>query len=383
MPTSPTIRTIGGAVAALGLTFAVAPAAQAAPQPPVASPEQLDAMQRDLGLTRADAVDLIESEEKAQAVETTLRAALGDDFGGSHFDIEDRELTIQVTDTAAVEKVTATGADAEVVEHGEAELGRVMDTLDDSEAAADEAIAGWRVDPASDSVVVTVARGEAAEAEDFIAEAGVNSDAVTIEESAETPRTYADLVGGTPYYFQNGGSWYVCSVGIPVVGGYVTAGHCGDAGSTTWERPNNSTQIGTVVQSNFPGQDSGFVRVTNPAFTPVAKVDDYSGGTVDITGSAEAAVGASVCRSGQTTGWHCGTIESKNQTVRYPEGTVRGLTRTNVCAEGGDSGGSWVSGTQAQGVTSGGSGNCTWGGTTYFQPLNTILDQWNLTLLTR
>ncbi|ASU84178.1 S1 family peptidase [Nocardiopsis gilva YIM 90087] len=361
----------------------MAPAAHAAPEPPVASPEQLDAMQRDLGLTKAGAVDLIESETEAQAVEKKLRKALGDDFGGALFDIEDQELTVQVTDTKAVKKVKAAGAEAEVVEHGEAELDRVMDALDDSEEAADAAIAGWRVDPASDAVVVTVAKGEAAEAEDFIADAGVDADAVKIEESSENPRTYADLIGGNPYYFQDGGSWYVCSVGIPVVGGYVTAGHCGDAGSSTWERPNNSTQIGTVVQSNFPGQDSGFVRVTNSSFTAVPQINDYSGGTVDVTGSAEASVGASVCRSGQTTGWHCGTIQSKNQTVRYPEGTVRGLTRTNVCAEGGDSGGSWVSGTQAQGVTSGGSGNCTWGGTTYFQPLNPILNQWNLNLLTR
>ncbi|GAA0917182.1 hypothetical protein GCM10009558_102830 [Virgisporangium aurantiacum] len=59
-----------------------------------------------------------------------------------------------------------------------------------------------------------------------------------------------------------------------------------------------------------------------------------------------------------------------------------GLTRTDVCAEGGDSGGSWISGNQAQGVTSGGSGDCTVGGTTFFQPITEILQRNNLTLLT-
>jgi len=66
----------------------------------------------------------------------------------------------------------------------------------------------------------------------------------------------------------------------------------------------------------------------------------------------------------------------------YPEGAVTGLTRTNVCAEGGDSGGPWLSGDQAQGVTSGGSGDCTVGGETFFQPVNEILAINNLTLLT-
>ncbi len=53
-----------------------------------------------------------------------------------------------------------------------------------------------------------------------------------------------------------------------------------------------------------------------------------------------------------------------------------------MCAEPGDSGGSFISGSQAQGVTSGGSGNCTYGGTTYFQPVNEILRVYGLTLVT-
>jgi streptogrisin C len=111
-------------------------------------------------------------------------------------------------------------------------------------------------------------------------------------------------------------------------------------------------------------------------------VNNYAGGEVSVAGSTEAAVGASICRSGSTTGWHCGTISAKNQTVNYAQGSVSGLTRTNVCAEPGDSGGSWLSGNQAQGVTSGGSGNCTSGGTTYFQPVNEILSAYGLTLVT-
>ena len=61
---------------------------------------------------------------------------------------------------------------------------------------------------------------------------------------------------------------------------------------------------------------------------------------------------------------------------------MSGLSRSNACAEPGDSGGSWISGNQAQGVTSGGSGNCSSGGTMWFQPVNEILSVYGLSLTT-
>src|SRR3546814_3519440 len=83
-------------------------------------------------------------------------------------------------------------------------------------------------------------------------------------------------------------------------------------------------------------------------------------GDVTVTGHAEAPIGAAICRSGRTTGWHCGAIQAKNVTVNYSSGeTVLNLTQTTACSEGGDSGRSYISGTgQAQGVLSGGSANC-------------------------
>jgi streptogrisin C len=102
-----------------------------------------------------------------------------------------------------------------------------------------------------------------------------------------------------------------------------------------------------------------------------------------VRGSAEAPIGASICRSGSTTGWHCGTVLGKNETVNYSSGeTVHELTRTSVCAEPGDSGGSYISGDQAQGVTSGGWGDCSGGGETWYQPVNEILAAYGLTLHT-
>jgi len=122
--------------------------------------------------------------------------------------------------------------------------------------------------------------------------------------------------------------------------------------------------LGPRTNSSFPGNDYGMVRYSN---TTIAK-----GGTVgsqDITRAANPTVGQAVCRRGSTTGVHCGTVTGLNATVNYAEGTVTGMIRTNVCAEPGDSGGSLYSTNTAVGLTSGGSGNCSSGGTTFFQPV--------------
>jgi streptogrisin C len=197
---------------------------------------------------------------------------------------------------------------------------------------------------------------------------------VRVVATSENPVPLYDVRGGDAYYM--GGR---CSVGFSVSGGFVTAGHCGTTGTAT--QGYNQVAQGTFRGSSFPGNDYAWVQV-NSNWTPQPWVNNYAGGNVTVAGSTEAAVGASICRSGSTTGWRCGTVQAKNSTVNYPQGTVTGLTRTNACAEPGDSGGSWLSGQQAQGVTSGGSGNCSSGGTTYFQPVNEILSVYGLTLTT-
>ena len=74
-------------------------------------------------------------------------------------------------------------------------------------------------------------------------------------------------------------------------------------------------------------------------------------------------------RSGSTTQVHDGEVTGLNATVNYQEGSVEGLIQTNVCAEPGDSGGALFAGDTALGLTSGGSGDCSSGGETFFQPV--------------
>lgn len=58
--------------------------------------------------------------------------------------------------------------------------------------------------------------------------------------------------------------------------------------------------------------------------------------------------------------------------------TVSGLIRTNICAEPGDSGGPLYAGDKVVGILSGGSGNCTTGGTIYYQPIQEVLNAYGL-----
>lgn len=362
-----TIVLAAGTVAA----FTMPASATVAPAPLEKAATQLEAMQRDLGLTAGQAQDRLHSEAVANTADRTLRGVLADAFGGSRYDAELGKLVVGVTDSNLIDEVRAAGAEAKLVNFSAKQLSGVVDGLNTHQAP--QGVTGWYLDSASNSVVLTAATGSAAKATEFVRSTGVDEQAVRVVESAEAPRLLADVIGGNAYTI--GGSAR-CSVGFSVEGGFVSAGHCGSEGDST------STPSGTFAGSSFPGDDYSYVE-TASGETPQPLVNDYAGGTVGVAGSTEAAEGSSICRSGSTSGWHCGTVEAKNQTVNYAEGSVEGLTRTNACAEPGDSGGSWLAGDQAQGVTSGGSGDCSSGGTTYFQPVNEILDAYGLTLLTQ
>ena len=150
---------------------------------------------------------------------------------------------------------------------------------------------------------------------------------------------------------------------------FLTAGHCGQVADTWYTNSNHRTLIGPTLDFSFPGNDYAIVQYTNTSLS-------HPGGFT----AATAFRGEHVTRTGSTTGTHSGTVTALNATVRYPEGTVSGLIQTNVCAEGGDSGGPLSDGTKALGLTSGGSGNCTTGGTTFFQPVTEALNVYGVSI---
>ena len=311
-----------------------------------------------------------------EAVAADLLEEIPEDFSASYAGLwvsEDAdEIMVATTSAADVDELEAEGATPVLVEHDMAELEAVTAAFDDVGGAD---VYGYHIDVESNRVVVEAA--DAAAAADLIEAAGVDSALVEVDTTSEAPRTYT-VRGGDAYIVNN--AWR-CSVGFAVTRGatkgFVTAGHCGTAGDTL---TSGAAAPGTFQASSFPGNDRAWVSVSS-GDTLQNIVGMYPGSRY-VYDSDVAAVGSSICRSGSTTGWHCGTVEAYNQTVYYAEGTVYGLTRTSVCAEPGDSGGSFISGNSAQGMTSGGSGDCTFGGTTYFQPINPALDAWGLTLYT-
>ncbi|MEV6003826.1 S1 family peptidase [Streptomyces griseomycini] len=352
-----------------------APSADSAP----ASAGLLQAMQRDFGLSRAEAEARLAAERAAAELAPEARRTAGSAYGGAWFDAGSGKLTVAVTpdaDASTVRTLRDSGARVRTVEHSARRLDAAKSRIDRLDAPA--GVSSWSVDPAANAVVVNVVGGERTDNDvrRFVDRARA-AGPVTVRTVPAAARTFAaGTVGGDPYYTGN----VRCSIGFSVHGGFVTAGHCGNAGAGV--RGWDGSHIGTFQGSSFPGNDYAWVNVGSGWWTvPVV----LGWGTVPdrlVRGSAEAPVGASVCRSGSTTRWHCGTVLAKNETVNYSQGAVHQMTKTSVCAEPGDSGGAFISGDQAQGVTSGGWGNCSGGGETWFQPVNEILDRYGLTLHT-
>lgn len=200
------------------------------------------------------------------------------------------------------------------------------------------------------------------------------ADAMTLERLDGRLRTL--LSGGDGIYTAG----WRCSAGVNVQSGstyyFVTAGHCTEGTSTWYTSSAMTTPIGDTTGTSFPGNDFGVVQYSNPAVPHPGTI-----GTVDVTGTATAYVGQSVCRRGATTGVHCGVVTALNATVNYGGGDlVYGLIQTSICAEPGDSGGPLHAGDKVLGILSGGSGNCATGGTTYYQPIQEVLNSYGLSV---
>ncbi|MGV9213768.1 S1 family peptidase [Micromonospora sp. RB23] len=235
----------------------------------------------------------------------------------------------------------------------------------------------WGVDPATGRMTVT--------ADDTVAPA----DLATLRAVADRagallrrePGTLRTLIAAGQGIYGGGSR---CSLGANVRSGstyyVVTAGHCTGTVSTWYADSAQTTVLGTRTATSYPGNDYGLIRYTGRIAHPSA-VYTYPG-LLAINGPGTAYVGQAVCRSGVTTGVRCGTVTALNATVNYATGVVYGLIRTNICAEAGDSGGPlYVASTGTIiGILSGGSGNCTSGGTTYYQPIAEVLAAYGLTL---
>lgn len=364
--------------------------------PTTASPDLLAAVQRDLDLTPDQAQIRIRDEAVAARSLPLVRSIAGEAYGGAWFDPAARKLIVGVTDAGMangglIEAVRSAGADVRPVGYSLTALEGSKTKIDTMAAQRVPAsIVGWYVEPSTNSVVVEVdPRERTAQTEEFLDRIRADGAAVRLNFTARIPRTLADVVGGDRFSLVSGVQWGGCSIGFSAIDAsstaaqFITAGHCIQRGDLVLDLAGR--RFGEVSVATFDGSgDYGLVDVTdlNSKLTPL--INKFDGTTVRVSGSQEAPVGSSVCRSGAATGFRCGEVTAVNQTVNYAGGVVvQGLTRTTACAEPGDSGGPFISGADAQGITSGGSGDCSIGGITFFQPVNEILGALDVTLVTR
>ncbi|MET7620964.1 S1 family peptidase [Streptomyces sp. NPDC005408] len=298
---------------------------------------------------------------------STLSKDLGADAAGTYYDADAKSLIVNVLDEKAAESVRKAGGKARIVENTLAELKSARQTLTTKATIPGTS---WAVDPVTNKVVVTADRTVKGAAWTKLSQV-----VKTLGGKAELKKSAGEfkpfIAGGDAI---TGGSGR-CSLGFNVVKDgqpfFITAGHCTEAISTWSDSSGN--EIGQNADSSFPDNDFGLVKYTADVAHP-SEVNLYNGSTQPITKAGDATVGLKVTRSGSTTQVHDGEVTGLDATVNYGNGDiVNGLIQTTVCAEPGDSGGSLFAGDTAIGLTSGGSGDCTSGGETFFQPVTEAL----------
>lgn len=359
------------------------------------NPALLSAAQRDLDLSAPQAARWLQLQGQAPATAALMQGRLGAHYAGTwieHGDNGEVRLVVASSDPRA--RLTLEGVQLRKVRYSLVELEAAKARLDRSARARVSGISrpldgvhAWHVDPASNSVLISVAPERMERAIDFAAASGAASGLLRFTAMEGEPQPTASVYAGRAYQKNGAAS---CSVGFAVrqgtTKGFVTAGHCGTVGESIWL---DGAPAGYIAASEFPGADRAWVAL-GAQHELLPWVSNYAGAYFYVRGSSEAFHGAIVCRSGWKTGYQCGFITAKSVTVNTTGGTVYGLTQTNACAGYGDSGGGWIDVYEhAQGVTSasnilpGFEHNCgQFTATTWFQPVNPILEQYGLSLVT-
>ncbi len=331
---------IVGTTVALG-ALSVTGTGEAAPTAPAADGlpgDLVAAIERDLHLTAQEYLDRAEAAQEVAGYASDQRRVDPGAVGGAWLGA-DGAPTIAVTSPEAAARVAAAGYRAEVVPFLESALAQ-------GKRAVPSSLPRFRVASGVDPI-------------------GGDAYIATIGPIATAP------------------SFMVCSFGFtaadragtPLV---LSAGHC-DPSPATAGTPNaapvyapdrtdvrNSPRVGGFTESGI-GSEGGGLDYSVITLTPEAAagglgrptVRGTGGSPLTITGTAVPVAGAPVCKSGQTSGYTCGTVQDADYTtdLHGNDGetwSVRGFT-DNACTLAGDSGGAIITGTRALGITSGSS----------------------------
>ncbi|WP_225836210.1 S1 family peptidase [Streptomyces sp. NK08204] len=292
---------------------------------------------------------------------------------GIYLDRTRRRFVVTVTDDKTAQAVKDAGAIPRRVAYDTAYLNGIKTKLD---AGFRTPGTMWGVDIPANQVVVradsTVKADDFAALKKFVAPYGKAARVVRM--TGRTERTAGAINGGD--YIENG--VVSCSYGFTVRSktdssykAFLTAGHCTNTSGTDW-RKSDGTYIGYTTGHNVAnGNDFGLVRAYNANVTYYGNVEGANGVSQDITYSRDSKVYETVCASGYRSGYGCGELGLKNQTINYTDGmTVTGMDVASICRNHGDSGGPLYAQDAALGLLSGSNDSECF---SYYQPVNEAL----------
>ena len=226
------------AVAALTLTAALAAAEPQTAVPHSAPPTQqppppgvLEALQRDLGLTREQALARLRNEARLTLVEAELRSLLGDRFGGSWFmGTISQTLVVATTSADDIPRITAAGARPKIVTRSLSQLALIKQKLEKVLATHPHGGGVRYVDVKINKVVILSATPT--ETRKVVKTVDVDMTAVTVVFSKERPWPADDVRNRPPYSVS---ATAYCSSGSVathgVQNGSTVAEHCGNRGT--------------------------------------------------------------------------------------------------------------------------------------------------------
>jgi len=346
----------------------------------------------EFGLSQQAAEDNLATQQRGAALVPQLEAVQGRQYAGVWFDNEAGEFVVPLA-PGAPEASVEDSLDAASLDAAEYRTVPVESTLEELEAAhvrVDKALiklirgqlAQTSLDPRTNAVVISETEG-VSKADEALVASVAEGESVKVEvrrlavpqlESEAfacnlTERTCDKPLRVGTYMQGKGVGGVGCSVGFKVLGNVfsnrfaLSAGHCNH--TINYQAPNASMEysdLGSVEESSYPGGDWMKIKVNGttkegywdevPWTSPVV----YWGGSQNLPIEHEASsfVGEAVCYSGAGTGAGCGSVTGFDVTDNYGDGPIYHLTRTNLNADHGDSGGPVWNGTTALGIVSGG-----------------------------
>ncbi|NLU83292.1 S1 family peptidase [Rhodococcus sp. HNM0569] len=377
---------VTGAAALLALS-PLAGTASAEPAAPsdqgAALPAELvDALARDLQLSPDQYLERSDLAQRLAQFASDARAQYPEVFAGSWLDEQGNAVVaVAPGDDHDAAARAATDAGYTVTEAAQSERALTdkaseLDTwLAEQPAAIADAVRGVTVDIRGNGLVLRTDDVAGFELPDFLDGARVVFAPAPAPLQPSNLEGVSDvlapdaLLGGDAFGAKGGGTGLRCSLGFngtdasgrPI---NLTAGHCdpnlpaagtGDSSEAFALSPNGTgPRLGTFAKSNLDGHDYAIIRADDasrhrfenngvrvPGAAPLA-----------ITGTAQPVVGAPVCKSGTTSGFNCGIVQTVGQTVEVGNRVLTDGFSTNLCALQGDSGGPIVTGTRALGISS-------------------------------